>query len=263
MALTRWFGRDSGLGLPVRIALAVALLAVITLNALLVANQISIILAGYPGADLVDYQTAAKRVWDGALYATDGGYNFRYSPVAAYLFAPLVLVTPLLWRALHVIAALAMPTWPMRLLLLASWPFAFDLQLGNVMTFVLLAAAWALRGNRIGALAFIACCLLFPRPFMLPIAVWLLWKQPWLRWPAVALLRRACRNRDCEWLGRSLDRPAPLRPMRSAVPSTSAQPPSSACRGWCSGSRWGPGSSGAAGSGCQGWRSRPICCPTT
>lgn len=187
MALTHWFGRDSGWGLPVRVALVVALLAVITLNALLVANQISIILAGYPGADLVDYQTAAKRVWDGALYATDGGYNFRYSPVAAYLFAPLVLVTPLLWRALHVLAALAMPTWPMRLLLLASWPFAFDLQLGNVMTFVLLGAGWALRGNRIGALAFIACCLLFPRPFMLPIAVWLLWKQPWLRWPAVAL----------------------------------------------------------------------------
>lgn len=187
MALTRWFGRDSRLGLPLRIAIAAALLAVIGLNALLIANQISIILAGYPGADLIDYQTAARRVWEGGLYATDGGYNFRYSPVAAYLFAPLTLVTPLLWRALHVVAALAMPTWPMRLLLLASWPFAFDLQLGNVMTFVLLAAAWALRGNRIGALAFIACCLLFPRPFMLPIAAWLLWKQPWLRWPAIAV----------------------------------------------------------------------------
>jgi hypothetical protein len=88
---------------------------------------------------------------------------------------------------LHLAAALAMPTWPMRLLLLASWPFAFDLQLGNVMTFVLLAAAWALRGNRIAALVFIAFCLLFPRPLMLPIAAWLLWRQPWLRWPAVVL----------------------------------------------------------------------------
>jgi hypothetical protein len=187
LAITRWFGRDSGLGLPWRIALAVGLLAVIVLNALLVANQISIILAGYPGADLVDYQTAARRVWEGGLYASDGVYNFRYSPVAGYLFAPLGLVTPLIWRALHVVAAVAMPTWPMRLLLVASWPFSFDLQLGNVMTFVLLAAAWALRGNRIGAVVFIACCLLFPRPLMLPIAAWLLWRQPWLRWPAVAL----------------------------------------------------------------------------
>jgi hypothetical protein len=76
----------------------------------------------------------------------------------------------------------------MRLLLLASWPFAFDLQLGNVMTFLLLAAAWALRGNRIGGVIFIACCLLFPRPLMVPIAAWLLWREPWLRWPAVGLL---------------------------------------------------------------------------
>jgi uncharacterized membrane protein len=177
----------SGLSLPVRIALAVGLLAIIVLNALLVANQISIILAGYPGADLVDYQLAAKRVWEGGLYATDGVYHFRYSPVAAYLFAPLGLVTPTFWRALHIAAALAMPTWPMRLLLLASWPFAFDLQLGNVITFVLLAAAWAMRGNRIGALFFLAFCLLFPRPLMLPVAAWLLWRQPWLRWPFVAM----------------------------------------------------------------------------
>ena len=67
--------------------LGVGLLVVVVLNALLVANQISIILAGYPGADLVDYQLAAKRVWEGGLYATDGVYHFRYSPVAAYLFA--------------------------------------------------------------------------------------------------------------------------------------------------------------------------------
>lgn len=187
MALTRWFGRDSSLSPAVRIGLAVGLLGIIVLNALLVANQISIILAGYPGADLVDYQMAAKRVWEGGLYATDGVYNFRYSPVAAYLFALLAVTTPLVWRTLHVAAAMAMPTWPMRLLLLASWPFAFDLQLGNVMTFVLLAAAWALRGNRFGALLFIVLSLLFPRPLMLPIAAWLLWRQPWLRSPAVAL----------------------------------------------------------------------------
>jgi uncharacterized membrane protein len=187
MLLARWFGRDSSLSLPVRIAIAAGLLALVVLNALLVANQLSIILAGYPGADFVDYQLAAKRVWEGGLYANDGGFPFRYSPVAAYLFAPLGLLSPLIWRALHVVAAAAMPTWPMRLLLLAAWPFAFDLQLGNVMTFVLLAAAWALRGNRIAALVFMAFCLLFPRPLMLPIAAWLLWRQPWLRWPAAAL----------------------------------------------------------------------------
>jgi hypothetical protein len=171
--VSRWFGRDSGLSLPARIAIGVGLTIVVVGNALLVANQFSIMLAGYPGADLIVYQEAGRRVWEGGLYVNDATYLYRYSPVAAYLFVPLGFITPLVWRALHVAGALAMPNWPMRLLLLASWPFAFDLQLGNVMTFVLLAAAWAMRGNRIGALLFLAFCLLFPRPFMLPIGAWL------------------------------------------------------------------------------------------
>jgi hypothetical protein len=183
MLLARWFGRDSSLSPPVRIAIGVGLVIVVVGNALLVANQFSIMLAGYPGADLVVYQEAARRVPEGGLYVNDASY----SPIAAYLFIPLGLVTPWIWRALHLAGALALPTWPMRILLLASWPFAFDLQLGNVMTFVLLAAAWALRGNRFAALIFLAFCLLFPRPFMLPIAAWLLWRQAWLRWPFVAL----------------------------------------------------------------------------
>jgi hypothetical protein len=187
MLLARWFGRDSSLSPLLRIVLGVGLITIVVLNALLVANQLSIILAGYPGADFVDYQLAARRVAEGGLYAGDGAFPFRYSPVAAYLFAPLGLMAPAVWRALHVAAALALPTWPARLLLLASWPFAFDLQLGNVMTFVLLAGAWAIRGNRIGAIVFVAFCLLFPRPLMLPIAAWLLWRQPWLRWPSVVI----------------------------------------------------------------------------
>jgi hypothetical protein len=188
MALTRWFGRESGLSLPARIAIGVGLVVVVVGNALLVANQFSIMLAGYPGADLVVYQEAARRIWEGGLYVNDPSwYVFRYSPIAAFLFVPLGFITPWMWRGLHIAGALALPTWPMRLLLLASWPFAFDLQLGNVMTFVLVAAAWGMRGNRVGALVFLACCLLFPRPFMLPVAAWLLWRQPWLRWPFAAI----------------------------------------------------------------------------
>jgi hypothetical protein len=187
VALTRWFGPDSGLSLPARIGIGLGLLVVIVGDALLVANQFSIILAGYPGADLVVYQEAGRRIWEGGLYVNDGSYVFRYSPIAAYLFIPLGIITPLVWRGLHVIGALALPTWPMRLLLLASWPFSFDLQLGNVMTFVLLAAAWALRGNRIAAVIFLTFCLLFPRPFMVPIGAWLLWRQTALRWPFIAL----------------------------------------------------------------------------
>jgi hypothetical protein len=93
----------------------------------------------------------------------------------------------LAWRLVHIVAALAMPSWTMRLLLLASWPFWFDVSLGNVLTFVVLAAAWALRGNRIAGMAFLALTLLIPRPLMFPVAAWLLWRQPGLRVPAVVM----------------------------------------------------------------------------
>jgi hypothetical protein len=185
--LASWFGPDSRFSLPARVAIGAAALAVIVLNALLVANQISIILAGYPGADFRAFQSASERVWSGGLYTHDGEYDFRYSPVAAYLFTALGVVDPAIWRVLHIAAALALPTWPMRLLLLASWPFAFDLQLGNLMTFILLVAVWGLRGNRVAALIFLALALLAPRPLVLPVAAWLLWRQAELRWPFAAM----------------------------------------------------------------------------
>jgi len=114
--------------------------------------------------------------------------TFRYSPVAAYLFVALRFVDPAIWRVLHVAGGLALPTWPMRLLLLASWPFAFDLQLGNLMTFILLAGVvWGLRGNRPAALIFLGLALLAPLPLVLPVAAWLFWKQPGLRSPFVVM----------------------------------------------------------------------------
>jgi hypothetical protein len=207
--LASWFGPDSRFSVPARVAIGAAALAVIILNALLVANQISIILAGYPGADLVDYQIASERVFSGGLYTSDGGYNFRYSPVAAYLFIPLRFVDPAIWRVLHIAGALALPTWPMRLLLLGSWPFAFDLQLGNLMTFILLAGVWGLRGNRPAALIFLALSLLAPRPLVLPVAAWLVWKQPGLRWPFVVMFAAhtglvIVSGWGDEWVGRLL-----------------------------------------------------------
>lgn len=185
--LASWFGRESRIGPVGRVAIGATLLAILVLNALLIANQLSIILAGFPGADFRAYQSASERVWSGGLYVHDGDYNFRYSPVAAYLFTALRYVDPAVWRLLHVAAALALPGWPLRILVLASWPFAFDLQLGNLMTFILLAGAWGLRGNRPAALIFLALTLLAPRPLVVPIAAWLLWQQPRLRWPFVVL----------------------------------------------------------------------------
>jgi hypothetical protein len=130
---------------------------------------------------------AAQVAGTAALYADQGPATFPWSPLAAWLLIPVSALGLTGWRLLHVAAALALPSWPMRLLVLASWPFWFDVSLGNVLTFCLLAAAWALRGSRVATFAFFALTLLVPRPLMLPIAAWLLWKRPEWRLPFLGM----------------------------------------------------------------------------
>ena len=170
----------------VLVALAVA--AVATPNAYLVARSIGITLSGSPVVDWHHFVEAGRRVHDGGLYDITFDYGFRYSPVLAIAFGFITPIGELVWRLLHVAAALALPTWPMRLLTLVSWPFWFDVEAGNVIVFVLLAGAWALRGNRAAIAAFFLMAVLMPRPLMLPIVAWLLWRHPEWRIPFVAVL---------------------------------------------------------------------------
>src|SRR5205823_450904 len=108
-------------------------------------------------------------------------------PIVAWLFVPISWLGPTMWRILHVAAALALPGRRLALLVLVSWPFWFDFATGNVVVLALLLAVYALRGSRGAGLGFLAMTLLVPRPLMLPVAGWLLWKRPWLRWPAIGL----------------------------------------------------------------------------
>jgi hypothetical protein len=55
------------------------------------------------------------------------------------------------------------------------------------MVFVLLAAAWAWHGSRIGTAVYLALTLLVPRPLMLPLAAWILWQRPEWRIPTVGM----------------------------------------------------------------------------
>lgn len=82
-----------------------------------------------------------------------------------------------------VACALAMPTWTLRGMVLVSFPFWVDMIAGNLLTPVFLAAVWALRGSKIGTVAFFALALLIPRPVLLPIGLWILWKRPEWRVP--------------------------------------------------------------------------------
>ena len=118
------------------------------------------------------------------LYA---GGLYQWSPLLVPLLQLLSPLGVLGWRLLHLLAAMLMPSWTLRLLVLVSWPFWFDVSVGNAVVFIVLAGAWALRGSRFASLAFLALTLLIPRPLMVPLAMWLLWQRPELRVPALVL----------------------------------------------------------------------------
>jgi len=157
-------------------ALAVGLLAAV--NIYLVGRSIGEILGGAVAVDWEQYVEASRRLDSRSLYAVTDTYAYHYSPVLAQVFGPLSWLMTTGWRLLHIAAALAMPTWPLRLLTLASWPFWYDLETGNVLAFVVLTAAWALRGNHIAIAAYLGLLILVPRPLMVPVAAWILWKRP-------------------------------------------------------------------------------------
>lgn len=147
-----------------------------------------------------------------AAYATDpfdrGGW--RWSPVAAVLLQAVVWVGPIGWRLLHVAALGLLRPWWMVPLVLVSFPFWKDMQQGNVLTFVFVAAWLALRGNRPAVLVYYALCLLIPRPLMLPVMAWLLWRESWSRrWfvglAAVSIIGLLLVGHGGEWIARLLD----------------------------------------------------------
>jgi len=166
---------------------ALLVIALAVVNAVLLPRAITVVIEGGPAVDWLQLVEGGRRVSEGDLYETTATYGFRYSPIVAYVFAVIGGMGAFAWRIVHVAAALAMPTWPMRLVTLAAWPFWYDVETGNVLVFVVLSAAWALRGNPVGIGAFLVLTLWFPRPLMLPILAYLLWKQPAWRVPAVAL----------------------------------------------------------------------------
>jgi hypothetical protein len=56
---------------------------------------------------------------------------------------------------------------------------------GNTMIFVVVAGVLAFRGSRPAAVVYLALLFLMPRPLQVPLAVWLIWKMPEIRWPAL------------------------------------------------------------------------------
>jgi hypothetical protein len=129
-------------------------------------------------------------VWDGSaidwLHLQDASraanpYDqewFRWSPVAAWLLKPVTALGITGWRALQLASVLTLRDRRAIALVLISAPFWMDVVSGQAITFVAVAAWHAVRGSRIGMVLFIAFALLAPRPLLLPVLVWLLWKRP-------------------------------------------------------------------------------------
>ena len=147
----------------------------------------NLIAAGSITFDWDVYREAGRRAWAGSPDLYDPVLGFKHSPLFAYLVGALSWVGTFEIRLVTVAAALAMPTWPMRLLAIASWPFAMDLQHGALLTVIVCVAAWALRGSRVAEIAFVLIALLSPRVLMVPILAYLLWTRPRLRVPVAII----------------------------------------------------------------------------
>ena len=157
-----------------------------TANLVLVAITIYGFFVSDVGYDWQIYVEAGRRVGSGQLYAWEGTYAWSYSPLMAYAFAVLAPIGYVGWSVLHV-ASLGflsrLRDWRLALIAALSWPFWGDLYNGNTMVFVFVAAAAALEGSGVGTLAYLVLCLLMPRPLMLPLLAWILWRRPAWRLP--------------------------------------------------------------------------------
>jgi hypothetical protein len=206
------------------------LVPILVVNSIMVGSLLWRMAVGFPPVDWRNYVEAADRFRSGGLYDSNLlGYAWHYSPVLAPVFGLLAPIGDLGWRLLHLVPVVLMPTRLLSIVVLVSWPFVNDVESGNVMIFVLLAAAWAVRGSRAGSLAFLALAILVPRPLMLPLAAWLLWRRSELRLPFVAIfavhaVAVALTGGGPEWVAdllkasRDVDLPGNIAPSRFIGP---------------------------------------------
>jgi hypothetical protein len=133
--------------------------------------------------------TVQRLTAGGPLYgsAATGAAGFNYNPLVAYGLAWVVPLGYPVWVVLHIAAAALLPR-PMGLVALLTFPWWWDVALGNDVAFVVLLAVWATRGQGWAIGATLVASLLIPRPLMLPLVAWLLWQYPPWRVRFVAII---------------------------------------------------------------------------
>lgn len=133
--------------------------------------------------DLGLFREAGRRVFTGGLYDETATYAYRWSPVLAYVLGPLTAFGPWPWRILQLALAATMPSRRLSVIVLLSYPLWFDVWLGNVNVLVLWLAAWGFGGRRWAIAGYLALAVLIPRPLVIPLAAWFLYREPWTRVP--------------------------------------------------------------------------------
>lgn len=172
--------------LPIRQALiGAALVLAVAAN---VVGLATIVIDHQRAFDWDNYVEAARRFPLGTLYLSQDPYAYRYAPQLAPAFGLLPALGLVAWRVAHFLALAALPSRRLALLMLVSYPFWFDVNTGNLMVFVLLAAGWAFSGNRAAIGIYLALCLLVPRPIMVPLLAWILWRRPEWRLPFAGMV---------------------------------------------------------------------------
>lgn len=140
------------------------------------------------GPDNIDWSLWAslpELIERGDIYAPSD-FPFVWSPLAAYLMAGVSFLGYWPWVALHVAFVFLLRDWRLIGLVLISYPFWVDAALGNTLTFQVVAGMLVLRSER-WSFVYLALAVLIPRPLIVPLVVWLLWKQPRTRLRLVAM----------------------------------------------------------------------------
>jgi len=162
--------------------------AVILALAVNVVGLATIVIDHQRAFDWDNYVEAARRFPLGTMYDWPYPYGYHYAPQLAPVLGVLSGAGITIWRLAHFAALALLPSRKLALLLLVSYPFWADVNTGNLMIFVLLAAAWAYRGNSVATGAYLVLCVLIPRPIMLPLLAWLLWQRPAWREPFLGMV---------------------------------------------------------------------------
>lgn len=161
----------------------------VLLTSYAIVNVVLTLMAVRLGPEYVeDWHTFEAVVRAANPYAVTDPIPFVWSPVTVPLIEGIAALGYWPWVVAHVAVVFLLRSPLLIGLVLVSYGFAFDTAQGNTLTFSLIAGMLALRGSRAGSLAYLALLVLIPRPLLVPLGAWIVWRQPEMRWPFAAMI---------------------------------------------------------------------------